>query len=71
MSESPKRALTTGITGQDGSYLAELLLEAVDVLSVSPSAADRPEARAPRRREFAADMHPLRCRLSGGHRHDG
>jgi GDPmannose 4,6-dehydratase len=26
MSESPKRALITGITGQDGSYLAELLL---------------------------------------------
>ena len=24
---SPKRALITGITGQDGSYLAELLLE--------------------------------------------
>lgn len=23
----PKRALITGITGQDGSYLAELLLE--------------------------------------------
>ena len=23
----PKRALLTGITGQDGSYLAELLLE--------------------------------------------
>jgi len=27
MSERPKRALITGITGQDGSYLAELLLE--------------------------------------------
>ena len=30
MSESstaPKKALITGITGQDGSYLAELLLE--------------------------------------------
>jgi GDPmannose 4,6-dehydratase len=27
MTESPKRALITGITGQDGSYLAELLLE--------------------------------------------
>lgn len=26
-SESPKRALITGITGQDGSYLAELLLK--------------------------------------------
>jgi GDPmannose 4,6-dehydratase len=26
MTESPKRALITGITGQDGSYLAELLL---------------------------------------------
>ena len=26
MSESPRRALITGITGQDGSYLAELLL---------------------------------------------
>lgn len=26
MSEEPKRALITGITGQDGSYLAELLL---------------------------------------------
>lgn len=26
MSESPKRALITGITGQDGSYLAEFLL---------------------------------------------
>ena len=25
--EGPKRALITGITGQDGSYLAELLLE--------------------------------------------
>ena len=24
---SPKKALITGITGQDGSYLAELLLE--------------------------------------------
>ena len=24
---SPKKALVTGITGQDGSYLAELLLE--------------------------------------------
>ncbi len=24
--EKPKRALITGITGQDGSYLAELLL---------------------------------------------
>lgn len=24
---APKRALITGITGQDGSYLAELLLE--------------------------------------------
>ena len=27
MTEAPKRALITGITGQDGSYLAELLLE--------------------------------------------
>ena len=27
MSTSPRRALITGITGQDGSYLAELLLE--------------------------------------------
>lgn len=27
MSASPKKALITGITGQDGSYLAELLLE--------------------------------------------
>jgi GDPmannose 4,6-dehydratase len=27
MANSPKRALITGITGQDGSYLAELLLE--------------------------------------------
>ncbi|HRK33399.1 MAG TPA: GDP-mannose 4,6-dehydratase [Candidatus Hydrogenedentes bacterium] len=27
MSNSPKRALVTGITGQDGSYLAEFLLE--------------------------------------------
>ncbi len=27
MSASPRRALVTGITGQDGSYLAELLLE--------------------------------------------
>jgi GDPmannose 4,6-dehydratase len=27
MTASPKRALITGITGQDGSYLAELLLE--------------------------------------------
>ena len=26
MSESPRRALITGITGQDGSYLAEFLL---------------------------------------------
>ena len=25
--DGPKRALLTGITGQDGSYLAELLLE--------------------------------------------
>jgi GDP-D-mannose dehydratase len=25
--EGPKRALITGITGQDGSYLAELLIE--------------------------------------------
>ena len=25
--EQPKRALITGITGQDGSYLAELLLQ--------------------------------------------
>ena len=25
--DGPKRALITGITGQDGSYLAELLLE--------------------------------------------
>ena len=25
--DGPKRALMTGITGQDGSYLAELLLE--------------------------------------------
>ncbi|MBI5309973.1 MAG: GDP-mannose 4,6-dehydratase [Actinobacteria bacterium] len=27
MSDTPKKALITGITGQDGSYLAELLLE--------------------------------------------
>ncbi len=27
MTEAPKRALITGITGQDGSYLAELLLD--------------------------------------------
>ena len=27
MNEGPKRALITGITGQDGGYLAELLLE--------------------------------------------
>ena len=27
MSQTPKKALITGITGQDGSYLAELLLE--------------------------------------------
>ncbi len=27
MKPSPRRALITGITGQDGSYLAELLLE--------------------------------------------
>ena len=27
MTQAPKRALITGITGQDGSYLAELLLE--------------------------------------------
>ena len=27
MTDRPKRALITGITGQDGSYLAELLLE--------------------------------------------
>ena len=27
MSHTPKVALITGITGQDGSYLAELLLE--------------------------------------------
>ena len=27
MANNPKRALITGITGQDGSYLAELLLE--------------------------------------------
>lgn len=27
MDKGPKRALLTGITGQDGSYLAELLLE--------------------------------------------
>ena len=27
MSNVPKRALITGVTGQDGSYLAELLLE--------------------------------------------
>ena len=27
MSLSPRRALITGITGQDGSYLAELLLQ--------------------------------------------
>ncbi|HMS60580.1 MAG TPA: GDP-mannose 4,6-dehydratase, partial [Tepidiformaceae bacterium] len=26
MSDEPRRALITGITGQDGSYLAELLL---------------------------------------------
>lgn len=26
MSHTPPRALITGITGQDGSYLAELLL---------------------------------------------
>ena len=26
MTTTPKRALLTGITGQDGSYLAELLL---------------------------------------------
>ena len=26
MSDGPRRALVTGITGQDGSYLAELLL---------------------------------------------
>ena len=25
--DRPKRALITGVTGQDGSYLAELLLE--------------------------------------------
>lgn len=27
LESGPKRALITGITGQDGSYLAELLLE--------------------------------------------
>lgn len=27
MSQNPKKALITGITGQDGAYLAELLLE--------------------------------------------
>ena len=27
LNDGPKRALITGITGQDGSYLAELLLE--------------------------------------------
>jgi GDPmannose 4,6-dehydratase len=27
MSSTPRRALVTGITGQDGSYLAELLLD--------------------------------------------
>jgi GDP-D-mannose dehydratase len=27
MTDRPKTALTTGITGQDGSYLTELLLE--------------------------------------------
>ncbi len=32
---SPKRALITGITGQDGSYLAELLLnEGYDVIGM-------------------------------------
>ena len=27
MSNAPKKALITGVTGQDGSYLAEFLLE--------------------------------------------
>ena len=27
LNEGPKRALLTGITGQDGSYLAEFLLD--------------------------------------------
>jgi hypothetical protein len=33
MSEEPKVALITGITGQDGSYLAEFLLEKGYVVS--------------------------------------
>lgn len=36
--EGPKRALITGITGQDGSYLAELLLEKGYEVSISPFA---------------------------------
>lgn len=30
--ETPKKAIITGITGQDGSYLAEFLLEKVSIL---------------------------------------
>lgn len=30
-SETPKKAIITGITGQDGSYLAEFLLEKVSL----------------------------------------
>ena len=42
----PKRALITGVTGQDGSYLAELLLEqgyevvGICLLYTSPSPRD-------------------------------
>ena len=41
--EQPRRALVTGITGQDGSFLAELLLEKGDeVTGVVRGAPDRP-----------------------------
>jgi GDP-D-mannose dehydratase len=32
---SSKKALVTGITGQDGSYLAELLLESIRAVNLS------------------------------------
>jgi GDPmannose 4,6-dehydratase len=42
MGEQPRRALITGITGQDGSFLAELLLEkGYDVTGVMRGAPDR------------------------------
>ena len=43
--DSAPRALITGITGQDGSYLAELLLEMEDTFDVEISTEDLKKIR--------------------------